>query len=67
MVKVLCKMIKALDLCIAEISPGDRLAGSVVIAASVGSSKRKKRPTGNTVSSHRYMGAKSCKHAEPQA
>lgn len=59
-------MIKALDLCIAEVSPGGRLVGPVLTAASAGSSKRQ-RPRRNAVSSHRCSSAESCKHAEPQA
>jgi len=67
MAKFLCRTIKALDLCTAEMSPGDRFAGSVLIAASAGSSQRKKRLIGNTVSSHCCTGAEPCQHAEPQA
>lgn len=45
MVKVLCRMSEALDLCVGELSPGGGLAGSVLIAASAGSSKRGQQGT----------------------
>lgn len=61
MVKVFCRTIKASDLCIAEVSPGDRLTGPVLTVAAAGSSNRKQRPSGHTVCSHRYVGTNMLK------
>lgn len=56
MVKVLCRVIKALDLCIAEISPGGRLLDLFSLWFQLGPAKEK-RPRRNAVSSRRYSSA----------